>query len=98
MLISAGDDETLRIWDLEKHSLLYSKHMGSQITAIAYSPDGAYLAVGFISGVLFVLDAKLDRIKYDDGTASKEFMIPNLKPLMTPKESQTAIVCIKYSF
>jgi len=36
--------------------------LGTMATALCYSPDGAYLTVGLVSGVLLVLDGKLDRI------------------------------------
>lgn len=41
--------------------MIYSKYLGMEATALAYSPDGAYLAVGLINGVVLILDAKLDR-------------------------------------
>jgi hypothetical protein len=71
--------------------------MGSKITALAYSPDGSYLSLGFQSGVLLVLDAKLDRVRLEDGTETENFMLPSLKPLMTTKEAKQTIICLKYS-
>jgi len=66
-------------------------------TALCYSPDGAYLTVGLVSGVLLVLDGKLDRIKIN-GAETEEFMRPSLDVLMSPKEAKAAVIAIKYSF
>ena len=64
-MVSVGDDETLRIWDLNKHIQIYSKYLGTMATALCYSPDGCYLAVGLVSGVFLVLDGKLGRVEID---------------------------------
>jgi WD40 repeat protein len=42
-LISLSEDFTIRLWDIQKHQLLRILEMPEQITALALSPDGAYL-------------------------------------------------------
>ncbi|KDO20459.1 hypothetical protein SPRG_14331 [Saprolegnia parasitica CBS 223.65] len=62
MIVTAGDDKTLRLWDLHTHLQLRAMVLASAPTALAYSPmpmadDKIHLAVAFASGALQVLDA-----------------------------------------
>jgi WD40 repeat protein len=59
VLASVGDDETLRFWDLIKKQIIVSKYLGTQATAIAYSPEGSFLVIGLINGIMLVLEAKV---------------------------------------
>lgn len=95
IIASVGDDETLRIWDTSQHKAMASLVLGQQATCIAYSPDGAYLAIGFNSGVLFVLDSKVEKLTY--GNYVQEYDRPNLKVLMSPRESNAAVLAVKFS-
>jgi WD40 repeat protein len=52
---TVSDDQRLRVWDLAGHVLLAVKKLPKKARAVAYAPDGAALAVGFIDGSLSVL-------------------------------------------
>lgn len=54
---SAADDGTLRLWSLKSHAMLAVRPLPAPARALAFSPDGATLAVGLSSGGLLVLDA-----------------------------------------
>lgn len=76
ILASVGDDETLRLWDLIKKQIMLNKYLGAQATSLAYSPDGAYLLIGLLNGVLLVLDAKIE--KHNFGSYLEEYQLPSL--------------------
>ena len=65
-------------------------------TCLAFSPDGNFLAVGLINGVYLLLDSKIERLNF--GTYMEEFHPPNLDVVMSPKESKTAVISLKFSF
>jgi hypothetical protein len=65
-------------------------------TCLTFSPDGNFLAVGLINGVFLLLDSKIERLNF--GTYMEEFHPPNLDVVMSPKESKTAVICVKFSF
>jgi WD40 repeat protein len=65
-------------------------------TCLSFSPDGSFLAVGLVTGMFLVLDCKIEKLNF--GTYMEEFHPPSLKVVMSPKESKTAVLCIKYSF
>lgn len=47
---TAGDDQTIRIWDLESHRMARMTEMDTSSRTCAYSPDGNSIAIGFGSG------------------------------------------------
>ena len=96
ILASVGDDETLRMWHTTNHSIIISKNLGTQASCLSFSPDGSYLAVGLVNGVFLLLDSKVDKQNF--GTYMQEYNPPTLDVLMSPKESKSAIICIKFSF
>ncbi len=61
IMFSIGEDSALFIWDTEKNSLLDLRELPFRPTAIKFSPDGNLLVVGFINGMVWILDAKIDR-------------------------------------
>ena len=44
---TVGDDGTLRIWDAVSRKQLRMKTLGGMSRAVAYSPDGKYIAIGY---------------------------------------------------
>ncbi|RHY11056.1 hypothetical protein DYB36_003246, partial [Aphanomyces astaci] len=44
--ITGGDDATLRLWDLHRHRCVLKFTLETASRAVAYSPEGAYVAVG----------------------------------------------------
>ena len=95
-MASVGDDETLRFWDLNKKQIIVSKYLGTQATCIQFSPDGSYLVVGLINGVMLVLEAKVEKLNF--GTYMEEYSMPTLEVIMSPKEAKAAVVCLKFSY
>ncbi len=63
---------------------------------MAFSPDGSFLAVGLINGVFLILDAKVEKMNF--GTYLEEFHPPTLDVVMSPKESKTAVITMRFSF
>ena len=45
--ITSGDDATIRVWDSKTFHLIKTVRMDTASRAIAYSPNGKYVAVGF---------------------------------------------------
>lgn len=58
---SVGDDETLKFWDINKKNMIFNKSLGNQATALCFSPDGSYLVIGLVNGVMLVLSSKIDQ-------------------------------------
>jgi WD40 repeat protein len=83
-------------WDINKKICLISKNLGTQATCLDFSPDGRYLAIGLNNGVFMVLESYIERLSY--GTYMEEYIMPTLSVIMCPKESNSSIVNIKYSF
>lgn len=96
IMATVGDDETLRMWDIAKHSIIVAKNLGTQATCLNYSPDGSFLAVGLVNGVFLILDSKIEKLNF--GTYMEEYHPPSLEVIMCPKESKTAVLTIKFSF
>ncbi|XP_076843192.1 cilia- and flagella-associated protein 251 isoform X2 [Brachyhypopomus gauderio] len=58
LLATGGHDGMLRVWDYEQKVVISSRVFhDQQIQCIAYDPQGFYLAVGFCSGAVQVLDS-----------------------------------------
>lgn len=45
---------------------------------------------------MLVLDSKIDKLNF--GTYMEEYTLPTLEVLISPKESKSSIVCIRFSF
>ena len=96
ILASVGNDETLMFWDINKKTCLTSKNLGTQATCLDFSPDGRHLAIGLNNGVFMVLESYIERLSY--GTYLEDYVMPMLSVIMCPKESNSSVVNIKYSF
>lgn len=96
ILASVGDDETLRLWDIAKHQIMVSKSLGSQATSLCFSPDGSFLAVGLVNGIFLLLESKIEKLNF--GTYIEEYRPPTLDVIMSPKESRSAILAIRFSY
>ena len=63
---------------------------------MAFSPDGSYLAVGLVNGVFLLLESKIEKLNF--GTYMEEYQAPTLDVIMSPKESKSAVIAIKFSY
>ncbi len=94
---SAGDDGTVRVWELATHKQRSLTKLDSLVRAIAYSPDGKHLAVGLggrlggkedgPQGQIHVLNATTLAVEFT-GQAGKEW-IQDLK--FSPDGSKLAV-------
>lgn len=48
--VTASDDGSLRVWDLESHRMVALLPLGKEARCVGYSHDGAAIAVGFKDG------------------------------------------------
>lgn len=60
VMYTAGEDQHIYLWDIEKCKLLMISNQGLTPTAMKLSPNGEVLAVGFVNGTLVLLDAKIN--------------------------------------
>ncbi|KAM9364927.1 echinoderm microtubule-associated protein-like 6 [Pholidichthys leucotaenia] len=70
--VTASDDATIRLWDLEDKKLLNKVFVGHAARCVSYSPDGEMLAVGMKNGEFLLLLANSLKIwaKKRDRSAS----------------------------
>ena len=54
---TASEGETVNVWCAERRVLKRAVSLGNKARSLAFSPDGAYLAVGCVNGGVHVLDA-----------------------------------------
>ena len=63
---------------------------------MVFSPDGSYLVIGLVNGVMLVLESKIEKLNY--GTYMEEYTLPSLEVLISNKEAKAGIVCMKFSY
>ena len=81
---------------MNQKQMILNKSLGTQATALAFSPDGALLVVGLINGVMLVLDSKIEKTPF--GTFALQYDLPKLEVVMSPKAAKASIVALKFSF
>jgi WD40 repeat protein len=62
LLVSAGEDRTLKLWDVTTRHATVLLSVKTRITSMAYSPQGKYLAVGEQYGGLSILEVATHRL------------------------------------
>lgn len=55
--VTVSDDDTLRVWDFQTHSMTDLLSLGKPARCVGYSVDGGAIAVGFKDGSFKVVDA-----------------------------------------
>jgi WD40 repeat protein len=78
ILASIGDDNNLYIWDYGSKELLLFKEFSARPLICKFSPDGQFLAIGFINGVLMVYEPKVSKTT---GEYAYEVDLSNVKVL-----------------
>jgi WD40 repeat protein len=53
-IVTGGSDRTVRIWDASRYELLLTLRLPSGVTALAVSSDGAAIAAGTDSGMIYI--------------------------------------------
>lgn len=54
---TAGDDGTIRVWDVPSRRLVVSRELGTQARSVAYHPDGTHISVGLAGGGIIVFSS-----------------------------------------
>lgn len=89
--ITAGDDATIRLWDAKGYTVLKTIKVDTASRAIAYSPDGKYIVVGFGYG---------KRVKGKGQMKEGAFVVfssGDMKIIHEGKDSNEPIRVVKYS-
>jgi len=55
---TAGDDKTLRLWDLSTDQMISMRNLEHGCRALHYSPDGRFIVAGLNNGAFAVYDAE----------------------------------------
>lgn len=58
LIVTASDDGTVRLWNLNSHSLHALINIGRPVRCAAFSHDGKVIAVGLKDGTFFVINAE----------------------------------------
>jgi len=69
--VTAGDDMTVRIWDMKGHQQLHIANVNSKLRSVAFNFDGTNIAVATFEGRIKVLSADLQTLIVDVGCASQ---------------------------
>jgi microtubule-associated protein-like 6 len=59
--VTSGDDKTVRLWDLVHKSMIRHVRVKAHARALAYSPNGAHIAVGLCSGHVQIYNEHLTK-------------------------------------
>jgi len=78
--ITAGDDKTVRLWDMNTHQLLAERAIPEHAATIAYAPGGDMIAVGLFSGQVMVYDSLLQNTLADLRDFSSEVFQVRFNP------------------
>ena len=90
--MAGGDDASIRIWDVETREQVSCSYRKDRIRALAYSPNGKRLALGFYGGAIEVLEIGSDgRLVFKDSGSA-------CNVVATMKGPERWIEEIKYSF
>ncbi|XP_011505810.1 PREDICTED: echinoderm microtubule-associated protein-like 2 [Ceratosolen solmsi marchali] len=67
---TAGHDRLLQMWDSLSHTVVWSKDIGEQAQSVCFSPDGAIMVVGCLSGKWLAIDSETRELYsyHSDGT------------------------------
>lgn len=69
--VTAGDDMTVRVWDMKGRQQLHIANLNSKIRSVAFNFDGTNIAVATYEGRIKVLSSDLQTLVVDVGCASK---------------------------
>jgi microtubule-associated protein-like 6 len=90
--VTAGDDCTIRIWDSRSNAIVRTIKMDAPSRAVAYSPDGKFLVIGFGSGKKLTGKKKVNK-----NGAFIVLSTTDFKLATEVKDSAEPIRCVKFS-
>jgi WD40 repeat protein len=97
---TAGDDKTLRVWDLVKKEVITTLELPDVARTVAYSPNGQIIVVG-LGGVVVRNDRRSVRQDEDKIKSSKvvvvSFLQNKLQSVYETADASDAITCATFS-
>ena len=84
---SVGDDQTIRIWDLEKHRLVRMTELDTSARCVTYSPDGKNLVVGLGAG-----DNREEKSQFQYKTSGSKFPLQKKEGAFAVLNEETLVI------
>ncbi len=94
LLVSGGDDGTVRFWDVAKKAeRRVGKHESGKVRALAFTPDGGSLVSGDTSGIVRVWDARTchERASWQNDGPIHSLAVSLTKPWVVAAGSDGAV-------
>lgn len=92
ILISGGDDNSIKLWDVDSGKELNSGKHSARVRTVAFSPDGKLIASGDDSGIIKIWDVKtMENVvlpRHDNAVTSLAFS-PDGKTLASGSKDRT---------
>jgi WD40 repeat protein len=60
---SVGDDRSFLLWSSESNAMIASLRMKDMVYSIAFSPDGQFVAIGLVTGDVYIKKVSTQRAK-----------------------------------
>ncbi|XP_012284868.1 echinoderm microtubule-associated protein-like 2 isoform X2 [Orussus abietinus] len=77
---TAGHDRLLQMWDSLSHTVVWSKDIGEQAQSVCFSPDGAIMVVGCVSGKWLAIDSETRELYTHHSDGSEALQVVRFSP------------------